>query len=355
MVARAAARLAASTLLAGCAAAPLGVEPGALQLQIDNPEQLPLAVDAVVGDELREIVRPGSAASIRLTLLPGAYVVRSLGSDPAVAVPAPLFAAALPEGSTLRVRIEAPPATARTDPDFAFVPAGPAVIGDTLGIGQEDERPARIALVPAFWLGRCEVTNAEYAAFLNAVAPVVDPRWLAFDSRKCLVTRDAAAGTWTTTEPKLPVVTVSLAGATAYCEWRTRATGVRHRLPTEVEWEKAARGPASFVFAYGNVYRRHAANQESGALRAVAQHARDGFGLHDLTGNAFEWTSDPWRPGPGNIAAPEGFQVLRGGSFVLDGVYLRNSFRMRQRPDVRTDDIGFRVARDCTEGQGATR
>jgi formylglycine-generating enzyme required for sulfatase activity len=337
-----------SLLLAGCHPAPLGLRPSVAELLVDNPERLPVALDVVDGDGCRQIASLGSSGTHRVDLLAGTYVVRALTAHGPVTLPAPLLPSALP-GGVLRVTIRTPPATASADPDFAFVPAGPAVIGDTLGIGQEDERPARIVDVPAFWLARREVTNAEFAAFLTASGPDVDSRWCAFDSRKCLVARDASTGAWTTAAPTLPVVTVSLHGALAYCAWRTTSTGVHHRLPSEVEWEKAARGPASLVFAYGNVYRRAAANQESGALRAVAAAATEGFGTADMTGNAFEWTSDAYRRAGDPDAPGQSFQVLRGGSFVLDGVYLRNSFRMKQRPDVRTDDIGFRVARDCPD------
>jgi hypothetical protein len=94
-----------------------------------------------------------------------------------------------------------------------------------------------------------------------------------------------------------------------------------------------------------------------------------GFGVADLTGNAFEWVADVYDPaayaGRDGRITPSPFirqatnataspdHVLRGGSFVLDGMYLRNSFRMRQRPSVRTDDFGFRVVRESapdTEG-----
>lgn len=345
--------LAATAVLAVTACqAPLGRPPGVVHLCIGNEARLPLTLEAVDADVLRPLAALGDEATMTVDLRPGAYALRARGAHGEFALPIPLFPDVLPADQTLRIEVADRPTAAADDPEFAFVPAGPAVIGDTLGVGQEDERPARIVVVPAFWLGRREVTNAEYAAFLTAVratgsgAPAV--RWCAFDSRKCRLAR-GTDGVWTTDAPTLPVVTVSLAGAEAYCAWRTQVTGVRHRLPREVEWEKAARGPASFVFAYGNVYRRHAANQESGALRPVAQAPADGFGLFDLTGNAFEWTGDAYPTGASAPADEPEFQVLRGGSFVLDGMYLRNSFRMRQRPDVRTDDIGFRVARDTTD------
>ncbi|HEX6812537.1 MAG TPA: SUMF1/EgtB/PvdO family nonheme iron enzyme [Planctomycetota bacterium] len=331
--------------LAACRPAPLRPEAGIAHLQVDNPSRLPLSLEVVDGDGRKPVADLGDATAIALDVVPGAYVLRARTAGGDLELPAPLFANTLPAGATLRLAVTPPPPDARTVPDFAFVPAGPAVIGDTLGIGQQDERPVRIVDVPAFLLARSEVTNAEFAAFLDA-AREVDARWCALDSKKFRCSR-GANGKWSTDAPSLPVVTVSLAGAQAYCAWLTQTTGVRHRLPTEVEWEKAARGPASFVFAYGNVYRRDAANQESGALGAKAGFAANGFGLWDMTGNAFEWTSDAWSdPQQPARSAPGEFHVLRGGSFVLDGMYLRNSFRMRQRPDVRTDDIGFRVARD---------
>lgn len=325
-------------LLTACAAAPLGIPPLPVQLQIDNPERLPLRLEVVCGDEIAPVRELGTESTVSLTLLPGAYVVRAATSSGALALPAPLFDACVPADRCVGLRVRTPPVA---EAGFVFVPAGPALIGDHLGIGQPEERPARVVEVPAFWLGRHEVTNAEFAAFLSAVEPDVDPSWCAFDSRKCRVVRDRDFGGWVTDAPALPIVTVALAGAEAYCAWRTRTTGVRHRLPTEIEWEKAARGPESFVYAFGNVYRRGAANAESGELRAVGGHAPNGFGLCDMTGNAFEWTSDAWPGMPG-------MQVLRGGSFVLDGMYLRNSLRMRQSRTVRTDDFGFRVAREAT-------
>ncbi|MFY9304605.1 MAG: SUMF1/EgtB/PvdO family nonheme iron enzyme, partial [Rhodoluna sp.] len=224
---------------------------------------------------------------------------------------------------------------------WCWIPPGPALIGDVLGVGAEDERPARIEQIDGFWLGRCEVTNAEYVDFLSAQADI-DERWIDLRSRKCLI-QVTESGGYETDAPRMPVVMVSFYGAQAYCQWLTRTTGVVHRLPNEAEWEKAARGPESSTYSYGNVYRLALANQESGSLKPIGSYAPTGVGLYDMTGNVFEWMSNEHDP-----AAPSGTmnQALRGGSFVLDGMYLRNSFRMRQSQSVMTDDIGFRVARE---------
>lgn len=230
----------------------------------------------------------------------------------------------------------------------AWIPGGPALIGDVLGVGAEDERPARIVEVSGFWMGRREVTNAEFAAFLSA-QPDVDPRWIDLGSRKCRITGPAPGdGAYGTDATDLPVVMVSHFGAEAYCRWRTEVTGLHHRLPTETEWEKAARGPEGYTYAYGNVYTRALANQESGTLRPVASYAPNGYGLFDMTGNVFEWMGNEYAP---ERSGEPMNQALRGGSFVLDGMYLRNSFRMRQSRSVMTDDIGFRTACDGPRGR----
>ncbi|MEZ5965533.1 MAG: SUMF1/EgtB/PvdO family nonheme iron enzyme [Planctomycetota bacterium] len=339
-----AARLLAVLPLLGCAAPDvLGPHPAPARLVVENPAGADLRIAAVAGDRCIEVAHPGRVLRAVVDVRPGGFVVDASTPMGRVALPAPLFEPTLGDERTCTVSVPHFP-TAPADSEFAWIPSGPAVLGDLLGIGQEDERPARVVDVGSFWLARTEVTNAQYAAFLTAVEPQVDAAWCAFDSRKCRLVRDAS-GRWSTPAPREPVVTVSLAGARAYCAWRTRTSGVRHRLPSEVEWEKAARGPESFVFAYGNVYHRFAANQESGRLRDVGSFAPNGYGLFDMTGNAFEWTDDAYAASVGGPPQAE-FQVLRGGSFVLDGMYLRNAFRMRQRPDVRTDDIGFRVARD---------
>lgn len=247
--------------------------------------------------------------------------------------------------SALLAACTVPPHAAVVRDDFAWIPTATSVIGDELGVGQEDERPARLVHVPGFWLATKETTNAQFAAFLNATAaPQSD--WCDFASHKFLL-RQNQAGSWESSAPTLPVVTVSWSGAMAYCAWLSESTGRRCRLPSEVEWERAARGPQGHVYAYGSTYRAAAANQESGRLMPVASFLPNAHGLYDMTGNAFEWTADWYhRDRYAMDAAPllGDCRVLRGGSFVLDGIFLRNSMRMKLRPQVRADDVGFRVA-----------
>ena len=305
-------------------------------VHIRNPSGMHVTIHQVVDDVTRPVRDLGSGPLHGLTLPRGTYVVEGTLKGESTRLPLPLpRRASVPEPVELTVT---PPPDARNG--WRWIPAGPALRGDVLGGGQEDERPARVEHIAGFWISRDEVTNAQFVRFLNGQERI-NPRWFNPESRKIGIVRGADA--WAPRRPREPMVTVSWYGASAYCEWLTKQTGKLHRLPTESEWEKAARGPESYVYAYGNTYRTAAANQESGALRPVGQFGENGFGVRDLTGNAFEWVQDTYRGvAPQEDGVPP-HRVLRGGSFVLDGMYLRNSFRMYHRPSTQSDDFGFRV------------
>lgn len=313
--------LACVLMLASCRGVPLGQEPVTCEVVISNPDGLFLTLERLDGGRIDLGIREHVALELEM-----ARYVLIAGSLPH---PLPLLQGVSPERGpmtlTVRAAVVAPSG-------FVHVPGGPTLIGDALGVGAPDERPARIVDVAGFHLARTETTNASYAAFLNALGRC-DEDWIDLGGPKCGIHREAS-GRFVTATPDLPVVTVSLFGARAYCEWLTRSTGEVHRLPTEFEWQRAARGPRSSVYAYGDVHDPEAANAESGRLLPVASFPATGWGHHDLTGNAFEWTSS---------LHGEGLHVLKGGSHVLDGLYLRNAFRMWYRPLVLADDIGFRV------------
>ena len=234
--------------------------------------------------------------------------------------------------------------TDQSDKEWGWIPAGHALIGDMLGVGARDE-PLSLQTFDSFWLGRRAVTNQQYARFLNA-NDQFSKDWIDIESQKCCIDQDSNGNfAVAKNESNLPVVMVSHAGAEAYCAWLSKTDGRKYRLPTEFEWEKAARGPSSFVYSYGNIYQQHLANQESGSIAPVGSFYPNEYGLYDMTGNVFEWMSNEFdTTKPGKIMN----QSLRGGSFVLDGIYQRNSFRMRQSKTVMTDDIGFRVLREAT-------
>ncbi|MFK7770252.1 MAG: formylglycine-generating enzyme family protein [Mariniblastus sp.] len=317
---------------------------GLVQVEIQNPNRILGKLCKIDADLILPVKTIHGFASEKFELRSGFYSIQLNDGLIGYAVPA---LASILNNEPIAVVISRQP---EPENGWRWIPAGPAVIGDTLGVGREDERPARIVEVKGCWFAEHEVTNEEYVKFLSAQNEF-NPFWIDLESRKCRIEKlssgefvaDAPSANESFDPGKLPVVMVSLSGAQAYCQWLTKTSGKIHRLPSEVEWEKAARGPNSFVYSYGNVFTLSAANQESGLLKVVGSYPPNGYGLYDMTGNVFEWTSDKFDPMNSKTTLNHS---LRGGSFVLDGMYLRNSFRMRQSPTVMTDDIGFRVVRE---------
>lgn len=325
-----------------------------VRITIDNPEKIPLQLHQVDGETTACIAELSGQRIEQCRLESGFYFLTAAAPvargfrRPAVAIPAWVPAmdpTSSGQGgdSEYQLRVSIPSARAER-PGLCWIPAGPTLIGDRLGVGQPDERPARIVEVEGFWLGAWEVSNQEYVEFLNGIERIEED-WLDLDNRNCRIKKQDQRHV--SDAPLLPVVTVTYAGAEAYCRWKTAQTGNRYRLPTEIEWEKGARGPESFTYAYGNVYHPDKANQESGQPVPVGRFAPNAYQLHDMTGNVFEWVLLEKTEGDAAVVPKPWPQIythrLRGGSFVLDGMYLRNSFRMLQNPRVMADDIGFRV------------
>lgn len=346
------ARLVAAVALTGCAAQPPhGAGDDGRAVLVTNRSGGALWLCRARRDDWDPPAALAAGTRIELHLPPGRYALQ-LGDDgPRVPLPLPAAELGFVPPATTEVTVWPWPAPL---PGWCWVPPGLGLRGDDLGVGQEDERPVHTPGLSGFWLAERETTNAQFVRFLNAIPRAdVDAAWLDLEGHKCRVQWDANANAFATDAPDLPVVTVAWAGAAAYCRWLTTTTGTVHRLPTETEWEKAARGPGSRVYSYGDTYRTAAANQESGRLCPAGSFAAAGFALYDMTGNAFEWTADVFVRGAyggDHLAAPADgdHRALRGGSFVLDGIFLRNSMRMRLRPEVRADDVGFRVLRENT-------
>ena len=313
-------------------------------VSVKNKSGNALSLQRVDFDEVKSVMQLGDAEYVQLKLASGYYVLsipaqqtspqagnsRTSGSRLCWPVPADAKLT-----RSLKMTISQGNCPEYLKNDWSYIPAGPAVVGDVIGLGREEERPARIVNVDAFLMGRYEVSNQQYADFLND-QDNISRDWIDLRSRKCLIRRSTPVGSpdkedeyrqsptvFVTTSPKMPVVMVSRKGALNYCEWLTQKTNVVHRLATEAEWEKSARGPESFLYSYGNICRISGANQESGHLCKTGQFPPNGFGLYDMTGNCFEWVS-------GEFATTTRLTgLLRGGSFMFDGIYNRVSFRMR--------------------------
>jgi iron(II)-dependent oxidoreductase len=278
-----------------------------------------------------------------------------------------------------------PPAVAPPAAAEALVPAGPFTMGtDTEPWALDNERPAHTVDLPAFWIDTAPVTNGAYAAFVDD-GGYHDPRWWsergwAHRVRAGLEAphswrRDAGGAWWRrrfgTAEPLTPdepVCHVCFHEAEAYAAWAGR------RLPTEAEWEKAARfdpatgrsrrypwGDEPPTEAHANLGQRHLRPAPVGAYPAGASP----LGVHQLIGDVWEWTSSGWHPYPGFTAFPYpeysqvffggDYRVLRGGAFGTDPAAIRGTFRNWDHPVRRQIFAGFRCARDARPDERAGR
>ena len=217
------------------------------------------------------------------------------------------------------------------EPDFSIedstvlIPGGSAVLGSREGAG--DEQPREVSL-PSFRIGRYEVTAAEYAVFLDDTGSVPPPggqfvRW--GGNVRARLTRRGH-----------PVHSVRYDEAEAYCRWLGRRTGKRVRLPSEDEWEWAARGGidgAPFPWGWGDAEGK-AVFRSRGSLR-VGRREPNSYGLYDMAGNVFEWCAA--------IQAP-GMFTARGGSWAERSTECLRVFdRAFFDADYADGDVGFRV------------
>jgi formylglycine-generating enzyme required for sulfatase activity len=252
-------------------------------------------------------------------------------------------------------------------PDLVRVPAGSFLMGSDTG--DENERPEHIVTLGAFDIGASPVTQAEYAAFVQATGwrppgvwelpTVVRPEH--GDEFK----RQSSPYWWMANQPPPgredhPVVLVTFEDAREYCRWLASVAGRPFRLPTEAEWEKAARGGLERqAYPWGNdidlslaSFLPRAGQRAGYGTRPVKAYPPNAFGLYDMAGNVWNWTADWYRPDYYHVSegrSPSGpgtgtLRVLRGGAWTNDDVnYLRCAVRHPVPPDTYSYSIGIRV------------
>jgi formylglycine-generating enzyme required for sulfatase activity len=206
--------------------------------------------------------------------------------------------------------------------------------------GRDDEKPTHRAWVDAFELATFQTTNAEYACFLDQ-------------------TRHPAPFLWDDpnfSDPAQPVVAVSWFDTVAYCEWLGSIFGKLYRLPTEAEWERAARGGVEGeMYPWGNVAPEelpdYASRWKSGPER-VGLYSPNAYGLYKLGDNVHEWCAD-WYDASYYAVSPErnpqgppvgSRRASRGGSWRHHIKVTRTAARSSIPPEFKYADYGFRVA-----------
>jgi len=237
---------------------------------------------------------------------------------------------------------EAQPKSLQTEiiePKMLRIPEGWFLMG--CETGRDDEKPVHRVWVDAFELGAHQVTNAEYACFLAAAKSAPPPCW-----------NDSNFN-----DAKMPVVAVSWHEAAAYCDWLSRATGKHYRLPTEAEWERAARGGSEgALYPWGDAGPESVpdyAKRWKNGPEPVGKYAPNAYGLYNLGDNVHEWCSD-WYEADYYSRSPERNprgpvdgkrRASRGGSWRHHIKVTRTAARSSIPPELQYADYGFRVAR----------
>jgi formylglycine-generating enzyme required for sulfatase activity len=247
------------------------------------------------------------------------------------------------EGQTLRVHFSPGLWTA-----LVRIPTGPFLMGsnpehDELAL--TSECPQHSIVVSEFFIGQYPITNAQYQTYLNAARPKLA----------------APANEWAMPPGKEthPAVNVTWDDAVAFCQWLSLETGRTFRLPTEAEWEKAARGPDGWLYPWGNAVDMNCLNVEGllGDTTPVGHFSPGGdspFGVADMSGNVWEWCADWYaekiyaRRGGRGAADPQGPAdgegcVVRGGAFDSSFKQARAAHRNWYYPFNRKANLGFRI------------
>ncbi len=243
-------------------------------------------------------------------------------------------------------------------PEMVRVPAGPftmgAVIENDREWGDTDEEPVHEVTLSEYWIDRYEVSAEDFAEFLNA-HPSEAERYL---ETGAAVTIEKVNGRYRPRPglEKHPANRVSWYGADAYCRRQGK------RLPTEAEWEKAARGTDGRTFPWGEkfphndfvTYRREFSKLGFDAMKPVDSmpRGRSPYGLHHMAGNVWEWVADWYedsyyeRSPARDPQGPETgiSKVMRGGNWYFKAYYMRTTYRYNELPEVFKVWQGFRCA-----------
>jgi formylglycine-generating enzyme required for sulfatase activity len=285
--------------------------------------------------------------------------------------------------------------------DMVLIPAGKFIMGDDKveksNMSGEfgnvkpwylDEHPKHTVKLPSYYIEEHEVTNKQYLAYVTSANINPPEYWLtngyilrakmeAMDRVSVEKLRQLAANVFKIDKDtrrmnkeellkdiaakleymdNLPVTYVTWKQASDYCSW------VGLRLPSEEEWEKAARGPSGLEFPWGNEFKKHMSNtgaeQWDTGVAPIESYPTDKspYGIYDLAGNVSEWVADWYQAYPGSDynseAFGEKFKVARGagwsggaGHYALQ-LFQRGAYRSNLAPDKKFDDVGFRCAAD---------
>jgi formylglycine-generating enzyme required for sulfatase activity len=237
--------------------------------------------------------------------------------------------------------------------EMVFIPASAFLMGsndeDKEGKGAEfgtvkplymDEHPLHRVYLYGYWIDKYEVTNLQYKAFVEVTNSRPPRSW--------------PGGVFPVSSAHYPVTYVNWYEASRFCQWAGK------HLPTEAQWEKAARGTDGRIYPWGNEFDGKRANTGESGQNGVApvgsyEMGKSPYGVYDMVGNVWEWTEDWYKPYPGNTYTSDAFgekhKILRGGSWGGTGhyalpIFYRTTYRLYAPPEEAYPDGGFRCAKD---------
>ncbi|MBP1468316.1 SUMF1/EgtB/PvdO family nonheme iron enzyme [Candidatus Chloroploca sp. M-50] len=236
-------------------------------------------------------------------------------------------------------------------PHLIHIPAGPFLMGSSAadGMAYADEKPQHTLMLPDYWIGKTPVTNAQFRPFVEGdgytnPAYWTKESWAWREQEEIVTPRWWNDSTWNGAQH--PVVGVSWFEAVAYCRWLSAQTGHEFRLPTEAEWEKAARGTDGRIWPWGNTWEHGRCNsEEAGHKRTtpVDQYPTGAspYGVLDMAGNVWEWCAtksgksypyqweDEWQAA---YLEADKVRRIRGGSWYSKKENVRASYRVSSIP-----------------------
>lgn len=258
-------------------------------------------------------------------------------SKPPVVAPTPPPVTGIPAGTEFRDAM----ASGGQGPLMVVLPGGKFEMGSSALSVLTEERPQHTVALDSFSMSKFEVTVAEYRRFAK-------------------LTRRAMPSNLRASRDNHPIVFVSWDDALAYTKWLSKETGHEYRLPSEAQWEYAARGGSSSAYWWGYEFRTrfaHCFDCDTGLdprqPTEVGRFKSNPFGLNDTAGNVLEWVYDCYHPNyngaPTDGSVFEGGEcstrIARGGSYSSPSSSLRSAKRSRYKPTSGFDNIGFRIAR----------
>jgi formylglycine-generating enzyme required for sulfatase activity len=222
---------------------------------------------------------------------------------------------------------------AETPEGMVRIPGGKFIVGRDNGDAYESPSH-EVTLSYDYFIDMTEVTNESYWKFIKATGRSAPANWNSNEPGKGILI--------------LPVTNVSWDDANSYCQWKGKQNGYQCQLPSEVEWEHAARGDMNFYYVWGNEWQENFsnANHPDGKIDPVGSHQGDvsPYGVKDMQGNVREWTSSDLTLYPGSKGAVvPNVKIIRGGAFSDHPDKASNTYRNFLDPNSRSyDRIGFR-------------